>query len=318
MKPDRAFDSKAISAIIPTLGRPKWLELCLTTIANQTQPIDDVVVVHCGIDKETQLLIQQGRWKQAGLDCRYYHFRQKNSAAQRDFAIKQARHNNLLLLDDDLELEPDWAKELFQPIWDDPRVGATMGRLVNQPMPQPTPLWRLYRSIVIRRFERVTPGKLVGAALPNGFPLNAIVPIPCEWLGGGCSAIRREAYESVGGFSSYFAGSSPGEDLDLGYRLSRQWRVLYVPTARCLHHSAREGREDVARHQYLSARSRFAIQHRAMGKTVRSAWIHTALWVLVQCVSECGQLLKGTIPKGLFACWAGRFRGLASCRNWRP
>jgi GT2 family glycosyltransferase len=318
MDSNRFVDSKAVSAIIPTLGRPKALELCLSTLANQTQAIDDVVVVHCGIDEETPLLVQQNRWKAAGLDCRYYQFPQKNSAAQRDFAIKHARHGNLLLLDDDLELEPDWAKELFRPIWDEPCVGATMGRLVNQPMPQPTPLWRLYRRIVAGRFEGMTPGKLVGAAVPNGFPLDATGPIPCEWIGGGCSAIRREAYESIGGFGRYFIGSSPGEDLDLGYRLSRQWRVLYVPAARCLHHSAREGREDVGRHQYLSARSRFAIQHRAMGRTLAAAWVHTALWVFVQCVSECGQLRRGAIPKGVFTSWAGRLRGLASCWDWHP
>jgi GT2 family glycosyltransferase len=310
--------STAISAIIPTLGRAKALELCLTTLVAQTQAVDEVVVVHCGLDQETRHLIEQNRWKEAGLDCRYHRFSEKNAAAQRNFGIKQARYDNLLLLDDDLELEPDWVKELFHPIWDDPRVGATMGKLVNQAMPEPTPLWRLYRRIVIRGPRGMAPGRLVGAALPNGFPLNAIAPIPCEWIGGGCSAIRREAYESVGGFADYFTGSSPGEDLDLGYRVSRKWRMLYVPSARCLHHSAGEGREDVARHQYLSARSRFAIQHRAMGRTLAAAWLHTALWILVQCISECGQLRRGKIPKHLFACWAGRFRGLASCWDWRP
>ena len=69
--------------------------------------------------------------------------------------------------------------------------------------------------------------------------------IPCEWIRGGASALRRDAFESVGGFASFFKGSSPGEDLDLGYRLSRKWKVYYVPSAKCIHHQAPSGREEI-------------------------------------------------------------------------
>src|SRR5262249_34772486 len=143
--------------------------------------------------------------------------------------------------------------------WEDPKVGATIGNLINQPMDSPTFVWRVYRIVLHGRRRGLKPGRLVGAALPNGFPVTAREPIPCEWIRGGASALRGEAFESVGGFASFFTGSSPGEDLDLGYRLSRRWKVLYVPSARCLHHQAPGGRETSDRHQYLSMRSRFGI-----------------------------------------------------------
>ena len=223
--------TEAISAIIPTVGRPELLRLCLESLVKQTVRVSEVIVVHCGDDEETFNVTNDPCWREAGLEVRYFHYGERNCAQQRNFAIERAKYDNLLLIDDDVEVEPNWVEELFKPIWNDPAVGATMGRLVNQPLATPTLFWRIYRILLHGRVRGFEPGRLVGAALPNGFPMTARDPMPCEWIGGGASALRREAFESVGGFASFFTGSSPGEDLDLGYRLSRKWKVLYVPSA---------------------------------------------------------------------------------------
>src|SRR5689334_7722908 len=248
--------SQSISAIIATVGRPELLRLCLDSLCRQTVPVAEVVVVHCGDDDETLALTNDPCWSNAGVDVRYFHHAERNCAQQRNFGIQQARYDNLLLVDDDIEVEPRWAEELFKPIWTDPAVGATMGRLVNQPLATPTLFWRIYRTVLHGPVKGFEPGRLIGAALPNGFPTDAEEPITCEWIGGGASALRREAFASVGGFASFFEGSSPGEDLDLGYRLSRAWRVYYVPAAKCIHHQAPSGREATDQHQYLSMRAR--------------------------------------------------------------
>lgn len=54
------------------------------------------------------------------------------------------------------------------------------------------------------------------------------------WLSGSCQLLRRQAFESVGGFdSSYFMYF---EDVDLGERLARAgWLNVYVPTAMVTH-----------------------------------------------------------------------------------
>jgi GT2 family glycosyltransferase len=161
--------------------------------------------------------------------------------------------------------------------------------------------------------EGFKPGKLIGAALPNGFPTTAEEPIPCEWIGGGASALRREAFESVGGFASFFTGSSPGEDLDLGYRLSRKWKVFYVPAAKCVHHQAPSGREQPDQHQYLSMRARFGILTITMGKNRYAALCHVGLWALVQFLSELASLRHGLSRPDLPRAWSGRLRGFLSC-----
>lgn len=311
-------DQRAISGIIPTVGRPEMLRLCLASIIRQTIPVAEVLVVHCGDDAVTKTVVTDSVWQKAGLNCRYFHFAEHNAAQQRDFAISHAKYENLLLLDDDVELDSAWAQELFTPVWSDPRVGATMGKIANQPMASPTLIWRWYRRLLVRASVRSQPGRLVGAVLPNGFPLEAAEPMPTEWIGGGVTAMTRRAYLSVGGFAPYFTGSSPGEDLDLGYRLSRKWRVLYVPTAKCVHHSAQLRRERLDRHQYLSMRSRYVIQICAMGRGRALALWHIAMWTLFQSASEVLALRKGSIPPNLALAWWGRIKGFASCLFWQP
>ncbi len=293
------------------------LRLCLQSVVLQSIPVAEVVVVHCGADRETGDVAADPRWRAAGLEVRYFPFAERNAAAQRNFAIAQARHDNLLLLDDDVELEPEWAESLFAPIWSDSTVGATMGRLVNQPLAPPTALWRVYRSLVAGGSAAAEAGRLVGAAMPNGFPLEAARPMPSEWLGGGASALRRSAFASVGGFAPYFSDSSPGEDLDLGYRVSRHWKVLFVPAARCVHHQDHRGRSRSNEYQFQSVRSRYAIVLRAFGASRVRALIEVVVWMAFQAVSEAAALRQGWNP-ALPSAWWGRLRGLASCLAWMP
>ena len=280
--------------------------------------MSEVVVVHCGGDDETTLVTSNDRWKAAGMNVRYYPYPERNCAAQRNFGIEHAIYDNLLLIDDDVEVDSCWTEELFNPIWSDPNVGATMGNLLNQPMAAPTPFWRVYRILLHGKSRGLKPGLLVGAALPNGFPTTAKDRIPCEWMRGGASAIRREAFSSIGGFASFFKGSSPGEDLDLGYRLSRKWKVFYIPTATCLHHQSNAARETPDRHQYLSMRSRFAILSVSMSKGRVKAIAHVALWAFVQGLSELAALRRGVLRSDLPHAWVGRLRGLMSCLFWHP
>lgn len=308
--------SHSVSAIIATVGRPALLRRCLDSLSKQTIRVAEVVVVHCGDDAETMAVTNDACWNE--IDVRYFHYPERNCAQQRNFAIEQAKHDNLLLIDDDVEVDPLWVEELFKPIWADSEVGATMGNLVNQSIATPTFLWRVYRRVIHGPVKGFEPGRLIGAALPNGFPTNAQSLLPSEWIGAGASAVRREAFESVGGFADFFTGSSPGEDLDLGYRLSRKWKVYYVPSARCIHHQSPSGRETSDQHQYLSMRSRFGILTITMGKKRYVALAHIGLWAFVQCLSEMASLRRGVLRPDLPRAWSGRLRGFLSCISFQP
>lgn len=307
-----------VSGIIPTLGRPQHLRKCLECVARQTVLPMEVLVVHCGTDSETQSVVEDPMWRESGVECRYFHYPERNAAAQRNFAIAKARGQWLLLLDDDLEIEPEWTERLLEPMTGDDHVAATLGNLVNQPYALPNSVtWRLYYRLIIGGRPIDHEGQLVGAAINLGYERLPDSPRAIEWIGAGASIVRRSAFEEVGGFAPYFSGNSPGEDFDLGFRLSRRWKVLFVPTARAFHHSAGQNRSTPFSQQYQLIRSKFAIQLCAMKRPRAVSLWHTAVWAIFQSASEIMATLRGkgtsVLPR-----LTGRFRGLASCVFWRP
>src|SRR5689334_16389290 len=98
--------TQRVSAIIATVGRPELLARCLESLTKQTVPVSEAVVVHCGDDAETLELTKDPRWRDAGLDVRYFHHPERNCAQQRNFAVTHAKYDNLLLVDDDIEVDP--------------------------------------------------------------------------------------------------------------------------------------------------------------------------------------------------------------------
>jgi GT2 family glycosyltransferase len=314
---DVASQLDGIAIIIATLGRAEALEVCFNSLVDQTTRPAEVWVVHSGDDIETRALCERP-WLSRGLNVRYVAYPRKSAALQRDFAVRQTAQPLILFADDDMEFEPDFVERLLEVIHEDPGVGAAMGQIVNHPMGEPSPFWKVYRLLVARRGRGSLPGAVVGALIPNGFPLDVVKPLRCEWIGGCITLLRKEAYLSVNGFAPHYRGSSPGEDIDLGYRLSKRWKVFYVPAARCLHHQSPLGRESRSRLHFLWMRSRFAFCRSSVGMSAARAWGHVVLWAIFQTVSELSQVRRGTFPRGFWGNCAGRLRGAWSCLGWDP
>ena len=304
-----------IAVVIATLGRPASLERCLESLRAQTLPPLEVIVVHSGDDPGTKELCARG-W--GALRVRYRRSPHKGAALQRDLGVREATHPLILFADDDVVFEPVWIATLAAVVTSDATVGAAMGAVGNQPWAEPRPIWRLYRRLVASRERAHQPGAVVGALVPNGFPRDATAPIACEWIGGGVTLLRKEAYASVNGFAAHYRGSSPGEDVDLGFRISRRWRVYYVPAARCEHHHSPAGREDLNRYYYLSMRSRYGFCRSSAHMGLARAWWHIGLWAVFQTLSEVAQLRHGRLRSGFLAGVWGRLRGAWSCVGWDP
>jgi GT2 family glycosyltransferase len=312
-----AVSGQGIAVVIATIGRADALRVCFESLVRQTVLPDEVLVVHSGSDPETRALCEEN-WAARGVNVAYFAYPHKSAALQRDFAVRRTSQPLIMFADDDMEFEPEWIASLLRELLREPGIGATMGRIMNQTIAVPTALWRVYRRLVASASRRLAPGAVVGALVPNGFPEDAAAPLPAEWVGGCITLLRKDAYLSVNGFAPHFRGSSPGEDVDLGYRISRRWKVFYVPSARCLHHQSPSGREDIGRHQYLSMRSRYAFCRATAGMgTLRSLW-QIALWALFQSASELGQIRHGRLRKDFLAACGGRIRGWWSCLGWDP
>ncbi len=94
------------------------------------------------------------------------------------------------------------------------------------------------------------PLPVLGALLRGRVSAGPVVAGPIGWLDGSCVLVRRQAWDSVNGYDSRYAGTGihpEPADVDLGDRLGRAgWLVVGVPDSEAVvHPMERQGILDV-------------------------------------------------------------------------
>jgi GT2 family glycosyltransferase len=177
-------------------------------------------------------------------------------------------------LDDDAELhgDADGVRKAFE---SDPRLGAVALRLVDED------------GVTARRHIPKAGGRAPDVSGEVAY-----------FLGGAC-AIRRSAYEEVGGyFTELFYGH---EEIELSWRLvDAGWSIRYLADVEVFH-----PRTEISRHAggwFMTGRNRVWIARRTLPWPI--ALLHVAFWLVVGAARA---------PKG--DCRAGYLRGWRS--GWR-
>lgn len=149
----------------------------------------------------------------------------RGSVAAQNQGAAMARGRNLVFLDPEAEPEPGWLEALLAAADGDPSVGAAGARIVR-------PDGRLQEAggMVFRD----------GTSWNFGWgdnPWRAAYAVPCEVdaCSGVALCVRREAFETLGGFDAVYATTSY-ESVDLCFGLrSLGLKVVYSPTALVIH-----------------------------------------------------------------------------------
>ncbi len=166
--------------------------------------------------------------------------------------IAVSRGRYILLLNPDTEIVGDTLPTMVEYMDNHPPVGALGPQLLN-------PDWSIQSSR--RRFPTMATAFLESTILHQWFPDNAVLRHyyildrpdgeiqEVDWVTGACLLTRREAIEEVGlldeGFFMY------SEELDWCRRArERGWKVIYLPTARVIHHGAQSS-EQVKSFQHI-------------------------------------------------------------------
>jgi GT2 family glycosyltransferase len=300
-----------LTAAICTRDRPEELRRALASLAAQTGPPDEILVVeNAPRDGRVRELIERDfpgvRWTSEpvpGLDF------------ARNRALEGATGDVVAFLDDDAVADAGWAAALRSP-FADPRVGAVTGRV--EALVTDTPGQRLVEanggySRGVRRIR-----------LPEeiSLPLHGRRAPRIAWavsVGSGCSlAVRRSLLLEIGGFD---------EALDLGAELpgggdhDALWRVLeagssvlYEPAALAWHEHRRDlaaaGRQIVGHQRALVA---FLVKslRRSRGRR-RLGVLVFLLWRLGKPVARLARRAAGRDPlpaplllRMLAGCWSG-------------
>jgi GT2 family glycosyltransferase len=299
-----------VTVVVPTWRRATWLEGCLSALARQSRPPDQVLVVGRADDAAARAVAQR-----AGSDwqpvTRWVEVDRPGHIAPLKAGLEAADGNFVAFLDDDTEPEPGWLLA-FLDVLADPNVGCAGGRVVT----------RGQAGRVNRNSGRVEwYGRFVGnvGEREDPGPVTVDSVMECNW------AWRREvllklAFDPV---LDYDDASMYGLDLclqakELGYR------TVYVPSARVAHHVApRDPELDRAQRplRMLSYSRNFtyiSLKHLPPARRL----IYVAWWWLIGDRGSYGALMalvelatrRRQVPALARASMIGKWRGL---RAWR-
>jgi GT2 family glycosyltransferase len=303
--------SAAVSVIVPTIGRPQSLRRLLDSLCLQTTKVHEVIVADGSTADETAGVVADACWQQAKLTAKRVAVHPPNAVRQRQAAIAAATGGLMLLLDDDVELEPDCVEQMLETMRSSGNVVGVFGDFHNQSWPMPTRVWRFYLRYVLGMQEGAWQGRVVGPLLRFCYHPVPAEPRPLEWIGSGNSLIRRDALEQAGGFSHFFLHRcTMNEDVDLGLKLAKLGRILFCPAARMAHHQAPGGRVRPALVAEDDLYNRFLVLHCTVGKSKIRAFGLTVLFFSVETLSAVYWSTRRLKMKLLLVPLLGRTRAL--------
>lgn len=211
----------SIGVAIISYNTAQLLRRCLATVVADTRgPV--VVIDNQSSDGSAELV----RREFPGIQLRAEDNRGYGAAANRAIAELQTRY--VLLLNADTELTPGAVNALAAYLDDHaaaamagPRLVTIAGTFDPSAHRFPTPLALLLQESGVRRLFRLEHR--------NEWRTRSV-----DWILGAALAIRREAFEAVGGFDEgYFLYQ---EEVDLCHRLrAAGWQIHYAPVATVLH-----------------------------------------------------------------------------------
>jgi N-acetylglucosaminyl-diphospho-decaprenol L-rhamnosyltransferase len=208
-----------VDVVIPTWNRVDLLERCLRTLEAQTAPHRVIVADNGSTDGTAEALAERFPAVQVIAMGENRGFARAVNAG---IAAGSAPH--VVLINNDVECDPDFVERIVAPLRSDPHVGAVAGLLLV-PGRREIDSYGIEVDATMSAF-----GRYMGAAYPQT-PIDARhLAGPC----GGAAAYRREALDQVGGFDETLFAYM--EDVDLALRMrARGWSVAGAPDAIAIH-----------------------------------------------------------------------------------
>jgi GT2 family glycosyltransferase len=201
-----------ISIVIPTYNRSSTLAKTLLNLSKQqfAEPWEVIVANNRSTD-DTDEAVRRQRFP---APLRLVHEEKPGVAAARNAGIAVARGQYIVMMDDDILVEPDFLRRHYDLLLSNPGCWIT-GDVVNLPEQRATPFGK-YRQSLYR--------------IPNESDGGE-----AHWLNGNNTSLPRLDWERLGGFDERFPGAAV-EDYDLALRA---WdagiRILFCPSIVALH-----------------------------------------------------------------------------------
>ncbi|HVF27158.1 MAG TPA: glycosyltransferase [Pyrinomonadaceae bacterium] len=191
-----------VSVIVPAFNTGEYLGRCLDALSESRYENFEVLVVD---DASTDGSVEACRRRMDVIVLRLE--RQSGPSAARNHAARRARGDILLFVDSDVVVRSDTIARVAADFHQNPDVAAVFGSYDDAPGAENflSQYKNLYHHFVHQR----------SSAEASTF-----------WAG--CGAIRREAFEALGGFDQTRYRKPSIEDIELGYRMRRAGRRILL------------------------------------------------------------------------------------------
>lgn len=263
-----------LSVVIVSWNVRDLLRRCLASVLSAPQPADGDLAPLPDREPTLEIIVVDNASADGSPDMVRAEFPQVRLIANPDNRGFTAGNNQglvestgrfLLLLNPDTEIVGDALSTMMAYMDAHAEVGALGPRLCypdGSPQPSrrrfPTLATALVESTVVQEWWRDNP--LLRRYYMADTPDEAIQPV--DWVVGACLLVRREVYDQVGGLDEGFFMYS--EEMDWCKRIQDAgWKVVYLPTARVIHHEGKSSEQVVpARHiHFQSSKVRYFRKH---------------------------------------------------------
>jgi GT2 family glycosyltransferase len=232
----------AYDIIIPVYNNWRYTKRCLESIlVNQDKDDDNYGIIVVDDDSEDGTGNHLRSFLTLYSHIRYYK-NEVNSgfAATCNHGAAKAQGKYLIFLNNDTIVTPGWQKHLVDTISADRDIWVAGAKCIY---PDGT---LQHAGVAFPEFHTESLDHLY-KSVPRYFPLASYLK-EYQCVTGACFIIRREDFQSLGGFNEAFRNGF--EDVDLCLRIKEQGKkILYQPLAEIIHYESKsDGRLDAMEH----------------------------------------------------------------------
>ena len=210
-----------VSVVIPTYQREDQLVNTISYVLSNTYPTFEVIVVdqteqHTPMVAEALALFRQ--------NTKFQHLQIPiaNLPLARNVGLRRSKGDIIIYIDDDVELGEDFI-EAHAKCYEDPRIGAVGGRIINLHGQASDPTGNAKPGQILSDGTRTTHFYKTQRAR-------------IDW-GMGCNmSFRRTALEEINGFDERYSGAAKHEDIDVFVRVRQAgYTAIFEPAASLIH-----------------------------------------------------------------------------------
>jgi len=212
------------TVIIPVFNGDQILRRCLEALSySHFRDFEIIVVDDCSTDNSLQIAMDFG--------CQVISLKKRSGPAYaRNRGAEVANSQLLVFLDSDVLCEPETLGRIIKPLeegWD-----ACVGTYT--PIPGYSNFFSIYKNVFIRYYHGTSGSRI-------------------DWFWTACGAIKKDAFNDLGGFSKFFSWKSV-EDIDFGYRMTKMNYKIFLNKEAVVKHFHYFDFKDVLKNDFKKGR----------------------------------------------------------------